>query len=148
MSPFKSSSCKVWLRSCRLKKSVLDELIFNGSGFAHLACRSISTMESHECICQFVIIFSFDIFVIDILRNGVVDVKQCNCIIGDAKSDVLAECSVDINFAGYRDTSGSQDGCLHSKVQIRTVTGMPASICQQMQHIFLHLCELLPSQEE
>ena len=65
-------------------------------------------MESHECICKFVIIFSFDIFVIDILRNGVVDVKQCNCVIGDAESDVLAECSVDINFAGYLDASGAR----------------------------------------
>ena len=105
---FKSSSCKVWFRSSWLKKSVLDELIFNGPGFAHLAFRSISTMESHKCICKFVVIFSFDIFVIDILRNGVVDVKQCNRVVGDAESDVLAECSVDINFAGYRDSSGTK----------------------------------------
>ncbi len=65
-------------------------------------------MESHKCICKFVIVFSFNIFVIDILRNRVVDVKQCNCIVGNAKSDVLAECSVDINFTGYRNSSGNQ----------------------------------------
>ena len=65
-------------------------------------------MESHKCICKFVVIFSFDIFVIDIFRNRVVNVKQCNSIVGNAKSDVLAECSVDINFAGYRDASGTK----------------------------------------
>ena len=102
-------------------------------------------MEAHECICQFVIIFSFDIFVIDIFRNRVVDIKQSNSIVGNAKSDVLAECAVDINLPEYL---WKQGGCLHSKAQIRTVTGMPASIYQQMQHIFLHLYELLPSQEE
>ena len=65
-------------------------------------------MEAHECICQFVIIFSFDIFVIDIFRNRVVDIKQSNSIVGNAKSDVLAECSVDINLTGYRNSSGNQ----------------------------------------
>ena len=65
-------------------------------------------MEAHECICQFVIIFSFDIFVIDIFRNRVVDIKQSNSIVGNAKSDVLTECAVDINFTGYRNTSGSK----------------------------------------
>ena len=65
-------------------------------------------MEAHECICKFVVIFSFDIFVIDIFRNRVVNVKQCNSIVGNAKSDVLAECAVDINFTGYRNTSGSK----------------------------------------
>mgnify|MGYP000028439574 CR=1 FL=1 len=81
-------------------------------------------MESHKCISKLVIVFSFNIFIIDILWNRVVDIKQCNCIIGNAKSDVLAECSVDINLTGYRNSSGNQNGYLHSKVQIQTVTGM------------------------
>ena len=100
-------------------------------------------MESHKCISKLIIVFSFNIFIIDILWNRVVDIKQCNCIIGNAKSDVLAECSVDINLTGYRNS----DGYLHSKVQIQTVTGMQASICQQMQRIFLLPYEPLPSQE-
>ena len=65
-------------------------------------------MESHKCISKLVIVFSFDILIIDVLRNGVVDVKQCNSVIGNAKSDVLAKSSVDINLTGYRDSSGSQ----------------------------------------
>ena len=65
-------------------------------------------MESHKCISKLVIVFSFDIFIIDILLNRVVDIKQCNCIIGNAKSDVLTKCSVDINLTGYRDSSGNQ----------------------------------------
>ena len=73
-----------------------------------LACRSISTMESQKCISKLIIVFSFNIFIIDILWNRVVDIKQCNCIIGNAKSDVLAECSVDINLTGYRNSSGNQ----------------------------------------
>ena len=92
-------------------------------------------MESHKCISKLIIVFSFNIFIIDILWNRVVDIKQCNCIIGNAKSDVLAKCSVDINLTG------------HSKVQIETVTGMQANICQQMQRIFLLPYEPLPSQE-
>ena len=65
-------------------------------------------MESHKCISKLIIVFSFNIFIIDILWNRVVDIKQCNCIIGNAKSDLLAECSVDINLTGYRNSSGSQ----------------------------------------
>ena len=103
-----SSSCEIWLRSFRLKKSVLDQLIFNSSGIAHLAGRSISAMEAHECIGKLIIIFALDILIIDVLRNGVVDVKQCNSVIGNAKSDVLAKSSVDIHLTGYRDSSCSK----------------------------------------
>ena len=65
-------------------------------------------MEAHECICKLVIIFALDVLIVNVLRNRVVDVKQCNSVIGNAKSDVLAECSVDINLTGYRDSSGSK----------------------------------------
>ena len=74
-------------------------------------------MEAHECICQFVIIFSYDIFIIDIFRNRVVDIKQSNSIVGNAKSDVLAECSVDINFTGFRNTSGSKTAVYISRLK-------------------------------
>ena len=63
-------------------------------------------MESHKCISKLVIIFALDILIIDILRNRVIDIKQCHCVIRDAKSDVLAECAVNIYLTGYRDTSG------------------------------------------
>ena len=65
-------------------------------------------METHECICQLVIISSLDVLIINVLRNRVVDVKECNSILRNAKSDVLAECSVNINLTGYRNSSGSK----------------------------------------
>ena len=37
-------------------------------------------MEAHECICQLVIISSLDVLIINVLRNRVVDVKECNSI--------------------------------------------------------------------
>ena len=99
---FQCSLCNLdWKRSCH------DHLIFHFAE-SKFAGSCISTMESHKCISKLVIVFSFDIFIIDILWNRVVDIKQCNCIIGNAKSDVLAECSVDINLTGYRDSLSCQ----------------------------------------
>ncbi len=40
------------------------------------------------------------------------------------------------------------DGCLHSKEQIRTVSGMPASIFLSDATYLLILCELSPSLSE
>ena len=80
---FKSSVCNFYR-----KRSCHDHLVLHLTE-GKLAGSCISTMESHECICKFVIIFSFDIFVIDILRNRVVDVKQCNCILAYNCSDEL-----------------------------------------------------------
>ena len=69
----------------------------------------IAAMESHESIFQCVIaIFALDVSIIQICRNRVVDIKQCNNILADNGSDELGECTVDINLAGYRNTFCSQ----------------------------------------
>ncbi len=68
-------------------------------------------MEAHECIGKLIIEFALDVLLVDIVRNGVVDVKQSNCIVADAGSDVLTKSSVDINLTGYRDSFFRSDGC-------------------------------------
>ncbi len=65
-------------------------------------------MEAHERIGKLVIILALDVLVVDVLRNGVVDVKESDCIAGYASADVLGECAVDINLAGYRDTAACE----------------------------------------
>ena len=65
-------------------------------------------MESHKCIFQCVIIFSFDGFFVHILRYRVVDIKQCNDVVAYYLSDKFTQCTIDINFAGNRDTLGCQ----------------------------------------
>ena len=61
-------------------------------------------MESHECIFQCVIIFAFNIFIVQVSRYRVVDIKECYSIFTYNGSDEFAECSVNIYFAGYRNT--------------------------------------------
>ena len=57
--------------------------------------------------------------------------------------------TININFAGYRNASEQSDGCLRSKEQIQTVSGMQASICPAKATYFrCSLCEPLPSPAE
>ena len=78
-----SSVCNFdWKGSCH------DHLIFHLAE-GKFAGSSISTMESHECIFQCIIEFSFDGFFVHILRYGVVDIKQCNDIVAYYLSDEL-----------------------------------------------------------
>ena len=80
---FQSSICNFdWKGSCH------DHLIFHLAE-GKFAGSSISTMESHECIFQCIIEFSFDGFFVHILRYGVVDIKQCNDIVAYYLSDEL-----------------------------------------------------------
>ena len=65
-------------------------------------------MESHEGIGMLVIKFSADRLCIHILRYRVIDIKQCYGILTYAGSDKLAECSVDINLTGNRDSASCQ----------------------------------------
>ena len=65
---------KVWLATL-FQKAVLNELILNGTSAAHLTLWSVSTMESHKSVGEFIVIFAFNIIVINVLRNGVIDVK-------------------------------------------------------------------------
>ena len=62
-------------------------------------------MEAHKGILQSIRKFALDALFVHILRNGVVDIQQGNGILTDAGSDELAECSVDINLTGYRNSS-------------------------------------------
>ena len=52
-----------------------------------------------------IIELALDLLVVDVCRNGIVDIKQCNSIIADNGTDELAECSVDIYLTGYRNAS-------------------------------------------
>ena len=108
----------------------------------------ISAMEAHECIFMCVIKFALDRLFVHIFRYRVVDIKQCNGILADTQvTDKLTDsASVNIYFAGYRNTSYLLDGCSHSKEQIRTVSGMQASIFRRSLHICDSLCAPLPSQ--
>ena len=61
-------------------------------------------MESHKCIFLCIWEFSFNALFVHICRYCIVDIKKCYCILADSSSDKLAECSVNINLAGYRDS--------------------------------------------
>ena len=65
-------------------------------------------MEAHERVRQLVIIPATDVLIIDVLRNGVVDVQQGYGIAGNAGTDVLAQGTVNIHFAGYGNATCSQ----------------------------------------
>ena len=80
---FKSSVCNLYR-----KRSCHDHLVLHLTE-GKLAGSCISTMESHECIFQCVVIFAFDRLFVHILRYRVVDVKQCNCILAYNCSDEL-----------------------------------------------------------
>ena len=61
-------------------------------------------MEAHESIFQCVIEFALDIFFVNIRCNSIVNVEKSNRIVADNSSDKLTQCTIDINFAGNRDT--------------------------------------------
>ncbi len=110
---------------------MLDQLIFYGAGFTHLALRCIAAVESHERIGQLVIIFPLDILVIDILRYGVVDIEKGNRIFGNAKADIFAQGTVDIHLTGYRNSSGAETAVdiARFKTKLRREC-RPALICK------------------
>ena len=51
---------------------------------------------------------ALDRLFVHILRNGVIDVEQCDSILADAGADKLTQCAVNIYLAGYRNTSSGQ----------------------------------------
>ena len=71
---FECTTSKVWLATL-FQKTVLNELILNGTSAAHLTFGSVSTMESHKSVGEFIVIFAFNIIVINVSRNRVIDVK-------------------------------------------------------------------------
>ena len=103
-----STTCEIRIRTGWLKQSVLDQLILDRTIAAHLARRCVTAMEAHKCICKLVVLELILLLIIDVLRYRVVDVKESNSIIADADTDILGKSAVDINFAGYRNTTGSK----------------------------------------
>ena len=65
-------------------------------------------MEAHEGIGKLVIVLALDVLIVDVLRNGVVDIKKRYGIFGYACTDVLGKCAVDIYFTGYRNTAAGE----------------------------------------
>ena len=72
-----------------LEQTVLDELIFDGTGRTHLALRSVAAVEAHEGVCELVVVFAGDILVVDIFRHGVVDVEQSHRVVRSTDADEL-----------------------------------------------------------
>ena len=68
------------------KRSCHDHLVFHFTE-GKFARSSVSTVESHECVFQCIIVFSLDGLFIHILRYRVVDIKQGNDIVAYNLSD-------------------------------------------------------------
>lgn len=83
-----STTGEVWCTTI-LQQAVLNQLILDLTARAHLALWSVTAVEAHEGISQLVIVLALDVLIIDILRNRVVDVEQCNGIIRCTHTDVL-----------------------------------------------------------
>src|SRR5699024_5816805 len=95
---FQSTLCNLFRKiSCH------DHLILHLAG-CQLAGSCISAVEAHESIFLCIVVFAFDLLVIHIIGYGVVDIQQSYGIVAYYSSDELAEGSVDINLAGYRDS--------------------------------------------
>ena len=84
---------------------MLNELVLDRTGGTHLALGCVSAVEAHERIGEGVVVLALDVLVVYVLRNGVVDIEQRNCVSGNAQTDVFAQRAVDIYLAGYRDTA-------------------------------------------
>ncbi len=65
-------------------------------------------MEAHEGVGQHGVDLALDVFVIDVLRDRVVDVQKRHGVAGHAGADILRQCAVDIHFAGNRDAAGGK----------------------------------------
>ena len=103
---FQCSASKVRIASFWLKQAVLDQLVFYSrlASLVQAAEGSVSAVEAHERVCELVgiLCLSLDFVVVQVLRNGVVDVKQGDGSACDACSDVLRKSAKDVDFAGNR----------------------------------------------
>ena len=84
-----------------------DQLIFHRAGSQFSGC-GIATVESHERIFECIVVFSFDFAFVHVCRYGVVDIQQGYRIVTYHRSNEFAQCTVDIHFTGYRNTSSGQ----------------------------------------
>ena len=107
---FQRAAGEVRIAAGGLQQAVLNQLVLDSAVVAHLAGRRVAAVEAHEGVRQLVIELALDVLVVDVLRDGVVDVQQGDSIAGHARADVFAQCAVDVHFAGNRDAAGGQTG--------------------------------------
>ncbi len=89
-------------------------------------------MEAHEYIVQTVVEFALDIACVHILRYGVVDIQQGNCIVAYAGTDELRQSAINIYFAGYRDSSTGQTAVY--------IAGNESELCLECRPAFSSQC--------
>ena len=107
---FECAAREIGITACGFEQSVLNQLILDGAVGTHLACGRIAAMKAHERIGQRVIKLARDIFVVQILRNGIVDVKQRDRVTCDAGADELGQCAVDIDLTRDGNPAGCKTG--------------------------------------
>ena len=86
-------------------------------------------MEAHECICELIVVFLYDILVVNILRYRVVDIEQSNGVVRSAHSDVLRESTVDVNLASNRNATACQAAVYVARLEAELAwEGRPAFV--------------------
>ena len=81
---FQSSLCYFFRQS-----SGHNHLIFHRT-CCQLACCCISAVEAHKRIFLCIVVFSFDFIIVNICRNGIVNIQQSNGILADNCTDIFA----------------------------------------------------------
>ena len=89
------------------QQAVLDHLVLH-SALRETAERSVAAVEAHEDIMQGVREPALYCFLIHICRYSVVDIQQSHALLCYAGGDILGQGTVDVDLAGYRDSSGGQ----------------------------------------
>ena len=100
--PFKRS-----VRHLDRQTSCQKFLILHGTR-RQLRRASIATMKAHKGIAVCIIKIAENIRFKHIPQDRIVDVKQCNNILGHANADILAERTVNIHLAGNRNPTPCQ----------------------------------------
>ena len=65
-------------------------------------------MEAHEGVCEFISVFAYDVFVVDIFWHRIVDVEQCHGIVACAHADVFRKSAIDVNLASHRNATADE----------------------------------------
>ena len=88
---FQRSAGEVRIASFRLQQAVLNQLVFDSTGRAHLAAGGVATVETHEGISQRIVELTLDVRFINVFRDGIIDIQQGYCIVGQAGADIFAQ---------------------------------------------------------
>ena len=73
---FQRAAGEVRIAAGGLQQAVLNQLVLDRAVGAQLAGRRVAAVEAHEGVRQRVIELALDVRVVDVLRDGVVDVQQ------------------------------------------------------------------------